>query len=165
MATPKTIKVKNFSDVNEEYTATAVAIMPGTLVELTSSGTVQAHSTAGGNVLPMFAFEDELQGKGIDDTYLASDKIQVWIPGRGDIVYAIVADGNDIAIGDFLESNGSGYLQEHTPDVWVSSAAPTVTNQIVGQAIEAVDTLQSSSEAESSAAPLALARRIKIRLV
>jgi hypothetical protein len=164
MAT-KSIKVKNFSDVNEEYTATAVAIMPGTLLELTSSGTVQAHSTAGGNVLPMFAFEDELQGKGIDDTYLASDKVQVWIPNRGDIVQAIVADNNDIAIGDFLESNGSGYLQEHTPDVWASSAAPTVTNQIVGQAIEAVDTLESSSEAESSASPLALARRIKVRLV
>lgn len=162
MATPKTIKVKNFSDVNEEYTATAVAVMPGTLVELTSAGTVQAHSTAGGNALPMFAFEDELQGKGIDDTYLASDKIQVWIPGRGDIVYAIVADNNDIAIGDFLESNGSGYLQEHTND---TGAAANVTNQIVGQAIEAVDTLQSSSEAESSASPLALARRIKVRLV
>ena len=161
MAT-KTIKVKNFSDVNEEYTATAVAIMPGSLVELTSAGAVQAHSTAGGNVLPMFAFEDELQGKGIDDTYLASDKIQVWIPGRGDIVYAIVADNNDIAIGDFLESNGSGYLQEHSAD---DSVAPNITNQIVGQAIEAVDTLQSSSEAESSASPLALARRIKVRLV
>jgi len=161
MAT-KTIKVKNFSDVNEEYTATAVAIMPGTLLETTSAGAVQAHSTAGGNVLPMFAFEDELQGKGINDTYLASDKIQVWLPVRGDIVYAIVADNNDIAIGDFLESNGSGYLQEHTGD---TGAAANVTNQIVGQAIEAVDTLQSSSEAESSASPLALARRIKVRLV
>jgi hypothetical protein len=165
MATPKTIKVKNFSDVNEEYTATAVAVMPGTLLELTSSGTVQAHSTAGGNAVPMFAFEDELQGKGINDTYLASDKIQVWLPGRGDIVYAILADNNDVSIGDYLESNGAGYLQKHTSDVWESSNAPTITNQIVGQAIEAVDTLQSSSEAESSAAPLALARRIKVRLV
>jgi hypothetical protein len=136
MATPKTIKVKNFSDVNEEYTATAVAVMPGTLLELTSSGTVQAHSTAGGNAVPMFAFEDELQGKGINDTYLASDKIQVWLPGRGDIVYAILADNNDVSIGDYLESNGAGYLQKHTSDVW-----------------------------ESSAAPLALARRIKVRLV
>ena len=134
MATPKTIKDKNFSDINEEYTATAVAIYPGALLELTSAGTVQAHSTAGGNVLPMFAFEDELQGKNIATAYAASDKIQVWIPGRGDIVFD-------------------------------SSGAPTVTNQIVGQAIEAVDTLESSSEAESSAAPLALARRIKVRLV
>ena len=165
MATPKTIKVKNFSDINEEYTATAVAIYPGALLELTSAGTVQAHSTAGGNVLPMFAFEDELQGKNIATAYAASDKIQVWIPGRGDIVFAILADGNDIAIGDCLESNGAGYLQEHSPDVWDSSGAPTVTNQIVGQAIEAVDTLESSSEAESSAAPLALARRIKVRLI
>jgi len=157
---PNTVKLKNFSDVNEEYTATAVALTPGMLLELTSAGTVQAHSTAGGNVLPMFAFEDELQGKGIDDAYAVSDKIQVWIPGRGDIVYAIVANDNDIAIGDFLESDGNGYLQEHAADI---SNAPNVTNQIVGQALEAVDTLNSS--AESSASPLGLARRLKVRLV
>lgn len=163
MAT-KTVKVKNFSDVNEELVA-AGTIYPGMLLELTSSGTVQAHSTAGGNFLHMFAFEDELQGGNIDDTYSADDPVQVWIPGRGDIVYAIVADDNDIAIGDFLESNGAGYLQEHSGDVWDSSGAPSVTNQIVGQAIEAVDTLQSSSESESSASPLGLARRIKVRLV
>ena len=165
MATPKTIKVKNYSDVNEEIVATAVAVLPGTMVELTSAGAVQAHSTAGGNVLPMFAFEDELQGKTIDDTYLASDVIQVWIPGRGCIVFAILADNNDVSIGDFLESNGAGYLQKHTSDIWDSSNAPTITNQIVGQALEAVDTQESSSEAESSESPVGLARRIKVRLV
>jgi hypothetical protein len=158
---PNSIKIKNFSDVNEEYTATAVAIIPGMLLELTSGNLVQAHSAAGGNVQPMFAFEDELQGKGIDDAYVASDKIQVWLPVRGDWIYAILADDNDVAIGDFLESNGAGLLQAHTADI---SDAANVTNQIVGVALEAVD-LTGDSSTESSASPLGVNRRIKVRLV
>ena len=156
----KSIKIKNFSDVNEEYTATAVAIIPGTLIEIDSSSNVKAHATAGGNVLPMFAFEDELQGRGIDDTYAASDKIQCWIPGRGDIVQAILADDEDVTTGDFLESNGAGLLQVHAAD---ASNAPNVTNQIVGQSLETIDLLNSS--ADSSVSPLALGSRIKVRIV
>ncbi len=156
----KSIKIKNFSDINEEYTATATAILPGTLLEFDSAGKVKAHATAGGNVLHMFAYEDALQGRGIDDTYAASDKIQCWIPGRGDIVQAILADDEDVSIGDFLESNGSGLLQEHAVD---ASNAPNVTNQIVGQSLEAIDLLNSS--ADSSVSPLALGSRIKVRIV
>ena len=156
----KSIIIKNYSDIREEYTATAVAVIPGTLVELDTAGKVKAHATAGGNVLPMFAFEDELQGKGIDDTYLASDKVQVWIPTRGCQVLAILADDEDVSIGDFLESDGSGYLQKHASD---NSAAPNITNQIVGVALEALDLLNSS--AQSSASPLKWDRRIKVRIV
>ncbi len=155
------IILKNYLNIWEEIDSTAVAVIPGTLLELTSADKVQAHSAAGGNVLPaMFAKEDALQGKGIGDTYLASDKIQVWIPQRGDQAYAILADDNDISIGEALESDGNGYLQAHAGD---SGAAPNVTNQIVAVALEAVDTLNSS--AESSAAPLGVAKRIKVRIV
>jgi len=156
-----TIKIKKYTDVIEELTATAVAITPGMLLELTNAGTVQAHSTLGGNVLQMFALEDEMQGKGINDNYAASDKIQVVIPRRGDIVYAILADDQDVDIGDFLESNGDGFLREHTPDI-ESSTHTIQTGQIVGQAIEALDLLESSLE--SSAAPLGRNKRIKIRI-
>lgn len=156
----KSIKIKNYSDINEEYVATAVAILPGTLLQIDSSANVKAHATAGGNVLPMFACEDELQGDGIDDAYAASAKIQCWIPGRGDIVLAILADDEDVSIGDYLESNGAGLLQAHTVD---ASNAYNVTNQIVGQALEALDLLNSS--ADSSIAPLVLGSRIKVRLV
>ena len=156
---PNTIKLKNFSDVNEEIVA-AGTIYPGMLVERTSANKVQAHSTAGGNALQMFACEDALQGKTIDQTYVSTDPVQVWFPGRGDHVYAILADDNDVAIGDFLESDGNGYLQKHAADV---SDAPNVTNQIVAKALEAVDTLNSS--AQSSASPLGLERRIKVQIV
>lgn len=140
-----TIKVKKYSDVIEEIGATAVAITPGYLLELTSAGKVQAHATAGGNVLPMFALEDELQGKGIDDAYAASDNVQVWVPYRGDMVYALLNDGENVAIGDFLESAGNGKLRKHVKDSFeVESTGDTGTyvnyaESIVGVATEAVD--------------------------
>lgn len=165
-----TIKVKKYSDVIEEYTATAAAITPGMLLELASATTVQAHSTEAGNALPMFALEDELQGNGITDNYAVSSKIQCWIPGRGDIVNAIIEDGTDIAVGDFLESNGAGLLQKHVADTasWAEpSAHGSITvypNAIVGQAIEAV-AAGAASSLNSSVSPLGLGKRIKVRII
>lgn len=139
-----TIKVKKYSDVIEEYTATAVAITPGYLLELTSTGAVQAHSTAGGWATPpMFALEDELQGNGISDNYAVSAKIQVWTPYRGDYVYALLADGENVAIGDKLVSAGDGTLKAHTND----SSATIVEEQVVAVATEAVDLSASANTA------------------
>lgn len=147
-----TIRIKSYVDNYEEYTATAVAIKPGYLLEMASATTVQAHSTAGGNVLPMFALEDELQGDGITDDYAVSAKINVWIPVRGDVVYARLSDGdsstgiNVVSAGDFLESAGDGTLQKHVADTADSDDAITVNgNQIVGVALEAVDMTDSSA--------------------
>jgi len=149
-----TIKLKNYSDVNEESTSTAVAITPGHLLELTSAGLVQKHSGAGADVLPpMFAVEDELWGRGIDDAYGVSTKIQVWIPGRGDQVYALLKDGEIVAIGAALESAGDGTLQAHTAD---SASIVEYPNCIVGVALEAVDLTASANTT---------AGRIKVRIV
>ena len=134
-----TIKIKKYSDVVEELTATAVAITPGMLLEVTSAGTVQAHGTAAGNVLPMFALENELLGEGIATNYAASAKIQVWIPGRGDVVYALLNDGENAVKGAFLESAGNGKLQVHA-----SASADVNLNPIVGVAVTAVDMSGSS---------------------
>lgn len=122
----------------------AEAITPGMLVERNSDGKVQKHSTAGGNSLPMFPKEDALQGKGIDEDYESDDPVQVWYPGRGDEVYAILADGENVNEGDFLESNGAGYLQAYSSDSAASSQNP-----IVGVAKENLN-LTSSSGGESS---------------
>ena len=134
------------------------------LVELTSAGLVQAHSGEGLNVLPRFALEDELQGNGIEDNYAVSSKVQVWIPGRGDIVYAIIEDATNIAIGDFLESNGAGFLQLHAADAETASNLQVYPLQIVAQAVEAVAAAAASS-LNSSESPIGLARRIKVRIV
>lgn len=127
----KTIKIKKYSDVIEELVANA-AITPGHLVEVMSTGKVRRHASAGGNTLPMFALEDEMQGRGITTAFAEDEPVQVWIPYRGDMVYAILKDGEDVDVGDFLESAGDGTLQEYTSGV------------IVGQVVEAVDMSGSS---------------------
>ena len=147
-----TIKLKKYTDVIEEFVANA-AITPGHLVEVMSTGKVRVHATAGGNVLPMFALEDELQGKGIDDAYAANAPVQVWIPNRGDIVNCLLKDGQNVAIGDFLESAGNGKLQKHVAD----STGDIYTQSIVAQAIEAVDMSGSSGEDPDG--------RIQVRIV
>ena len=138
------IIVKCFTKIQEEYTATAVAIKPGYLLEMASATTVQAHSTAAGNALPMFAFEDELQGRGIDTDYAVSTRIQCLIPRRGDIIYAYLADGENASVGDFLESASAGALQVHEADE-ASAGAAIVDAAIIGQALEAVDLSNSNN--------------------
>lgn len=119
-----TIKIKKYSDVIEEFVAAEGAtILPGMVVKLTTDGEVEP----GGSNLPMIALEDELQGKGINDAYAAGDPVQVWIPYRGDMFYGILADGEAVEIGAFVEAGADGYLVAHNIGV------------VVGQAVEAVD--------------------------
>lgn len=162
--TYNTIKLKKYQDIIEEYEA-ASAITPGNLIELSSAGKVQNHATAGGEVLPMFALEDELQGNGIEDAYASGDKVQCWVAQRGEIVYARLADGESVAIGDFLVSNGNGCLKKHTAFAHTGSEETTLYAQpLVGVALEAreLDSLSGgggdSSLAENS-------QYIKVRIV
>jgi len=135
-----TIKIKKYSDVVEEFVANA-AITPGHLIELMSTGKVRAHASVEGNALPMFALEDELQGNGIDDAYDALDPVQCWIPGRGDIVNAILKDNVTAVIGSELSSAGDGTLQVHVAD---DSDDPSYPEAIIGYAAEAIDTSNSA---------------------
>lgn len=136
-----TIKVKKYSDVIEEYLAGG-AITPGHLIALTSAtaNTVVVHPTTGGNVLPMFALENELLGKTIDEAYASGEPVQCWIPGRGDEVYALLEDGQSVTKGQFLGSTGSGTLRLLTDE----SAGPV--EAIVGVALETVDLSASANE-------------------
>jgi len=153
-----TVILKDYLKIREEYEA-AAAITPGYLIEMTSAGKVQAHSSAGQNMIHMFALEDELQGNGISDAYSSGDQVQCWIPQRGDQVYALLDDGESVTKGDFLESAGNGNLQKYTAD---AEGVANYTNQIVGIALETVD-LSGSSGEESSA--LQGDQRIKVRIV
>jgi len=163
--TYQTIKLKKYLDIIEEYVA-ASAITPGNLVELTSAGTVQNHSTADGDVLQMFALEDELQGNEITDAYAAGDVVQVWIPVRGEIVYGRLADEQNVAIGDFLVSNGDGLLKAYTAESWESADAQSANSiydhVIVGQVLEAQD-LSGLDTSESSATTNS--QWVKVRLI
>jgi len=137
-----TIKVKSYSNIQDQKVATAVAITPGMLLERTSGDLVQAHSTAGGPCFPMFALEDAYQGKKITDNYAVSVPIHCWIPTRGDIVYAILDDASSVSavtIGAFVESAGDGRLRILTPAQSSVSVAEFAAN-VVGRALEAQST-------------------------
>lgn len=133
-----TIKVKKYSDVIEEFEAGGT-IYPGMLVELNSDLEVIAHDSAGARALTMVALENELEGQDIDTAYAEGDPVQVWIPYRGDNAYMVLADGQNIAIGDMLESAGNGYLRKLN------------TGYVIGVALEALDLSGSSGEESSGA--------------
>ena len=149
----QTIKLKKYLDVINEYNAVA-AITPGHLIELTSAGKVQKNSAAGLACAKMFALEDELQGNTIDTDYAIAAPVQCWNAVAGEEVFAWVANGEDIAIGDFLVSNGNGELKEMTAD---GSSAVVTEETPIALALEAVD-MSGSSGVDPTG-------RIKIRIL
>lgn len=157
-----TIKIKKYLDIIEEYPASE-AIYPGSLIEITGDLAVKKHATGGGNVLAMFALEDELQGRGIDTPYASGEKVQCWIPNRGEVVLGILADGEDVDEGDFLESNGAGYLRKHVAD-YGDSHTGTVQAALVGIALEEMDASAGSS-GQDMGAGLGVNKRIRVRIL
>lgn len=143
-----TIKAKCYNNVQLEKVAVG-AITPGMILEIDSAGEVQAHSTAGGNVMPYVALEDELQGNGISDDYAADDQVQVLVAQRGDEINAILTTSQTIAVGDLLESAGDGTLQKHTPiditDVYGTTPDKVYCRAVVGEATEAVTTTSATA--------------------
>ena len=165
----RTVKVKKYSDVIEEYQAGA-AITPGMLVEIYNvSGTakVRKHASKDTFAMPMFALEDELQGRGIDTDYSANDQVQVWIPYRGDIVYALLLDDQTIVKGDLLVSAGNGFLKKAltTDQSWesVDAGMDISTRPIIGIALDALD-LTAAGGGDSSMLGTYYPR-IKVRIV
>jgi len=126
-----TIKLKRYIGIVIEKEA-AAAITPGNLVELTTADKVQNHSGDAGRAAKMFALEDELQGKGISDAYTTGDVVQVWIPTPGDVVYATIAANENVAVGNFLVSKGTGQLKKIASDT-VADA------QVIGIALKATN--------------------------
>ena len=144
----KTIKIKSYIDVQEEYIADA-AIKPGHLIKLDADGKVTVTAANAGQVLPMFAVEDEHRGKTITDAYAQGDPVQCWIPTRGDIVYGILDVGAKVVVGDFLESTDDGTLRKLTAGTNASDGGA-----VVGVALEALDLTGSG----------AAAKHIKVRI-
>lgn len=138
------------NEYREEALCITAVITPGMLVERTSADKFKPHATAGGLAKPLFAIEDDLQGNSITDDYAVGDLVQAVLCQRGDIVNALLADGETVVIGDALESAGTGKLRKHVAQVDSSAgSANIVLNKVVGFAREAVD-MSGSSGADPS---------------
>ena len=100
----------------EEYKAGEAGIYPGMQVKLDSNGEIVKHSTSGGAIgdEKMFAMEDALQGKTVDDVYADNSLVTVIIPYKGSEVNMLLADGESIVPGDKIMAGGSGTVKKNS---------------------------------------------------
>jgi len=125
--------VARYARKEQEFTANA-ALSPGHLVEVLSTGKIQKHAVAGGLGEKMFAQEDALQGKTIDDAYVADDKVFIVFPLQGDEINALIQAGQNLTVGTKLVSAGDGTLID------IDEAATAVTDlSVLAVCIEAID--------------------------
>lgn len=114
MTTPTTIIASGNFQYKEAVPAAAFS--PGHLLEWTSAGKLQKHATAGGKAEKLVAIENANEGEGVSDAYGTSDRAIAAIPAPGSRLRMKIANGEDIAKGDYLCSNGNGELRECVAD-------------------------------------------------
>jgi hypothetical protein len=132
---PKTIILKG-NGIQKEGKAGGT-ITPGQLVARTSTGTIVVHAGAALNALKAFAKENEVIGKDIDTNYTVNENVIFEVCHSGmEVLARLPASAAAIVIGDFLESNGAGYLRKVATDATVSD---TEKAGIVAIALEAID--------------------------
>ena len=138
----KTISIE--TDARDKEGIASGAITPGHLLERTSTAdTVKVNATAGDSMVQRhFAIEDEHQGKEIGDAYSNADRVFFRTFQPGDRVYALIKNGENIAISDKLVSGGDGTLQKAAAD----SSGTIVDEDVVAVALEACDMSGSSGE-------------------
>lgn len=120
--------------IRGEAPAVSATIKPGMLLMRTSADKVQEHNDAGHKPTPaIFADVNSLIGKSIADAYAAEDNVQFLHSKPGDWVYAWLADGENVAIGEYLQSDGAGALETSGSD-----------GEAVAQALQAVNNTSGS---------------------
>lgn len=128
--TPKKIVlVEQVPGSGHDEVVAGAAVTPGMLVEQQTDGKYDVHSGAGTPSELIFAKENTLEGKTIDDAYADEDWMPIHRAKEGDIIYAFIAAGVDItAKGIPLQSAGDGTL-----------LAATTADNVVAYSHEAVD--------------------------
>lgn len=145
---PKRIHLINSGSARFEEIRAGEEILPGHLIKLHTTGKALKHATADGPAEKAFALEDALQGRTIEDAYVEDELVFVIFAGPGDVVYAILDVGQNVAIGAHLTSSGDGSLK-----------ALGSGESVVAVALEAVDA------SVSTAAETVSDRRIRVRIV
>lgn len=109
-ASKNTIFVWTQNQVREMAIASG-AMKPGMAVQRTNAtaDTVVVHATVNVRPKPLFVLEeDELQGKEITDAYASGDKVIMRVAQPGDLVMALVAQGEVLAKSDYLTLGADG---------------------------------------------------------
>lgn len=132
----------------------AGAITPGHLIERDSSGTVVVHNSADVNNNRLFAIENDIGGDDLNHAYATGEIVRFAAMRPGDEVNALLANGENASIGDFLTSNGNGELKVHVAD----TAGNFENERIVGISLVDLDFSDSSGADPASA-------RIRVEIV
>lgn len=105
--------------------AAGAAFNPGHLIErYNSAGTplYRKHSTAGGAAVPIFALNQPMLNKGVDDAYAINDLVEAGIFQSGSLVWALIGVLT-VVQGDKLESAGNGTLRLLAAGIAIAVAA------------------------------------------
>ncbi len=94
----------------------AGAITPGHLIERDGSGTVVVHNSADANAHRLFAIENDIGGDDLNHPYVTGEIVRFAAMRSGDEVNALLANGENASVGDYLTSNGNGELKVHVAD-------------------------------------------------
>lgn len=140
---PKTVILKG-DPIQKEANAVAAVITPGMLIERNGAD-VQPHALAGQNASPMFAVENAMIGDDIDHNYLVGENVIFGFFRPGDEVYTLLANGQNAAAGDLLESDGAGALQVHTPQAVAEGGAANYNLYYRAPVVRALQALNNTS--------------------
>ena len=90
------------------------AVTPGDLIKFSTNENLIRHDGAGQNAVPSFALSMELIGSGIADSYASGATTRYVVARPGDEIYALLASGQNVTKGAFLESAGNGALRAYS---------------------------------------------------
>lgn len=122
---PKKIVLKALNNRYDEGRG-AATITPGMLVQRDDDSNIIKHATAGGPASLFFPVEESFVGKTIDDDYAIGDLVRYHMAAPGDEIYSLLADGESVAPGDYLESAGDGTFQARTTGVALATSLELV---------------------------------------
>ncbi len=146
---PNRIILKGSPIYKERPLKASVDITPGMLCDYDGAD-VKPHATAGGNASPIFAVENEIIGDDIDTAYTSDgETVKLAFCNPGAEVYAWLETGNNVSIGDLLESNGAGALQKHTAQAVNEGGAATYTIYARGPVARAIEAQNNTSGANA----------------
>lgn len=118
------------------------AVTPGMLLDRNGSK-VQAHGSTGGNAEALFADMEDYLGYEISNAYADGDKVKFLFCQPGDEINALLTCGaTSFSVGDYLESDGNGYLKAYTAPAFsggdISGSEQTIYSKApVAQVLEA----------------------------
>jgi hypothetical protein len=130
-ATPKRIQL--IGNGRQDEAIAAGAITPGHLLARDEDAAVVVHASAGSYAEKIVAIEDALQGRTIADAYASGERVTFVHCEPGDVLYMLLAAGEDADENEFLTSNGNGQLKVATStDQRLFAVVEAVSNDDTG---------------------------------